>query len=379
MSEPQHPFGTDTNADRPAPGSAPSPVQAVPDTMAAAGARFAQLREAKGWAVEDVSARLKVSVQKLRALEAGDLSQLPDTTFALGVVRSYAKMLGADPAPFTQALRRERGVPEPDLSMPASAGGGLPRGRPSLTLGGNAAPRRGSWLWGVAAVIVAVIAISMWHTNSGESSAWFARLKSMANGAPAQPGTASATVAEGQTSGASAVQGEEAQAPADAQASDAASAPETAAPADAAPAAAGSAPQAVVPQAAAPQAAAPASVVAAPKAPAANEPAVAPVQAPAPAPAATAQSTADASGADTSTFTIRVTQDTWVNVRQKDGKEVFSGMVRGSDAREITGTEPLKITVGNKAGIESMTIDGQPVDPSKYASARGNVARFVLP
>lgn len=380
MSEPQHPFGTESNADRPTPGSAPSPVQAVPDTMAAAGARFAQLREAKGWAVEDVSARLKVSIGKLRALEAGDLTQLPDTTFALGVVRSYAKMLDADPTPFTQALRRERGVPQQDLSMPASAGGGLPRGRVSLSLGGSGASRRGSWLWGVAAVIVAVIAIAMWHTNSGESSAWFARLKSMANDAHVQPNAA--TVTEGQTTGASAAQGDQAQAPADAQASDAA-------PASAAPAEAGSAPQAAVaapaaptnvapasaaPANAAPVNAAPASAAPANVAPAAHAPAAS-----APAAATTPAATTQASGADTSTFAIRVTQDTWVSVRQKDGKEVFSGLIHGSDAREITGTGPLKITVGNKAGIESMTIDGQPVDASKYASARGNVARFVLP
>lgn len=375
MSEPQHPFGTDTNAGRPAPGGAPSPVQPVPDTLAAAGARLAQLREAKGWSVEDVSARLKVAVNKLRALEAGDLSQLPDTTFALGVVRSYARMLGADPAPFSQALRQERGVPQPDLSMPASAGADLPRGgRVSLTLGGSGAPRRRSWLWGVAAVIVAVIALAMWHTNSGESSAWFARLKAMANGAAAQPNAASSTVTEGQTAGAqgaSAAQGDQSAAPADEAASEAiASGTETNAPSDVAPAAAGSAPQAVP---SAPAAVAPAS------APAAAQPAAASTPAATTAAAAQSASSSDATGADTSTFAIRVTQDTWVNVRQKDGKEVFSGLIHGSDAREITGIEPLKITVGNKAGIESMTIDGQPVDASKYASARGNVARFVLP
>ncbi|WP_027793534.1 helix-turn-helix domain-containing protein [Paraburkholderia acidipaludis] len=375
MSEPQHPFGTDTNAGRPAPGGAPSPVQPVPDTLAAAGARLAQLREAKGWSVEDVSARLKVAVNKLRALEAGDLSQLPDTTFALGVVRSYARMLGADPAPFSQALRQERGVPQPDLSMPASAGADLPRGgRVSLTLGGSGAPRRRSWLWGVAAVIVAVIALAMWHTNSGESSAWFARLKAMANGAAAQPNAASSTVTEGQTAGAqgaSAAQGDQSAAPADEAASEAiASGTETNAPSDVAPAAAGSAPQAVP---SAPAAVAPAS------APAAAQPAAASTPAATTAAAAQSASLPDATGADTSTFAIRVTQDTWVNVRQKDGKEVFSGLIHGSDAREITGIEPLKITVGNKAGIESMTIDGQPVDASKYASARGNVARFVLP
>ena len=370
MSEPQHPFGADTNADRPA------PVQPVPDTMAAAGARLAQLREAKGWSIEDVSARLKVAGPKLRALEAGNLAPFPDTTFALGVARAYAKVLGADPAPFVDALRRERGVPQPDLSMPASAGSDLPRGRVSLSLGSGAgAPRHRSWLWGVAAVIVAVIAISMWRTNSGESSAWFSRLKSMASGSASQPVTASATVTEGATAGpvgASAPQGDQAQAAQATAPSDIASGTETTAPSDTAPAAADTAPQAAAN--AAPASVAPAAPVTAAPAATAN------VAASAPAAAVVAPEAASAVPvAGASTFAIHATQDTWVSVRQKDGKEVFSGLIHGNDAREITGVEPLKITVGNKAGIGSMTIDGQPVDASKYASARGNVARFVLP
>ncbi|MEM5420267.1 MULTISPECIES: helix-turn-helix domain-containing protein [Paraburkholderia] len=396
MSEPQHPFGTDgtdSNAGRSAPGATPSPVQAVPDTLAAAGARLAQLREAKGWAIEDVSARLKVSVSKLRELEAGDISHLPDTTFALGVVRAYAKLLGTDSAPFTQALRRERGMAQPDLSMPASAGSDLPRGRVSLSLGGSGARaprRRASWLWGVAIIVIAVLAISMWHTNSGESSAWFARLKAMANGASVQTGASSPTVQQGVATGsadASDAQGaDQSAAPQTADANDAgdnanaapdqgaaASAPQAAQPA---PQAAQPAPQATPP---APQAAKPAAASAAPAAAVANAASAARAQAASAPAAAAAQSAAVDNGADTSTFAIRVTQDTWVSVRQKDGKEVFSGMIHGSDAREISGTEPLKVTVGNKAGIESMTIDGQPVDTSKYASARGNVARFVLP
>ncbi|MEX3982759.1 helix-turn-helix domain-containing protein [Paraburkholderia sp. EG287A] len=392
MSEPQHPFGTDgtdSNAGRSAPGATPSPVQAVPDTLAAAGARLAQLREAKGWAIEDVSARLKVSVSKLRELEAGDISHLPDTTFALGVVRAYAKLLGTDSAPFTQALRRERGMAQPDLSMPASAGSDLPRGRVSLSLGGSGARaprRRASWLWGVAIIVIAVLAISMWHTNSGESSAWFARLKAMANGASVQTGASSPTVTQGVATGsadASAAQGtDQSAAPQAGDANDAgdnanaapdqgaASAPQTA------PQAVQPAPQATQP---APQAAKPAAASAAPAAAVANAASAARAQAGSAPAAAAAQTAAADNGADTSTFAIRVTQDTWVSVRQKDGKEVFSGMIHGSDAREISGTEPLKVTVGNKAGIESMTIDGQPVDTSKYASARGNVARFVLP
>lgn len=385
MSEPQHPFGTDgteTHAGRTAQDGAPSPVQAVPDTLGAVGARLAQLREAKGWSVEDVSARLKVSVSKLRELEAGDISHLPDTTFAVGVVRAYAKLLGADPAPLTQALRRERGVPEQDLSMPASAGADLPRGRVSLSLGGGGARaprRRASWLWGLGIIVIAVIALSMLHTNSGESSAWFARIKSMANGATAESGASSATVAEGATangddaaSGAQAEQAAQSGDQAGAQAADQ-SANQAAAQATA------SAPQAAQP--AQPASAAPAvkatnTTVATVAAASAAQAAAAS----APAVATTAQgASATVAAGDASTFAIRVTQDTWVSVRGKDGKEVFSGLVHGSDSREISAVAPMKITVGNKAGIESMTIDGQPVDAAKYASSRGNVARFVLP
>src|ERR1700744_2084875 len=144
MSGPQHPHPKDTGTDtgHPAPAATRAAVvqpavQTGLDSLMAVGARLTQLRESKNWSIDDVSARLKVSSAKLRALEAGDISQLPDTTFALGVVRSYAKRLGADPAPFTQALRREKGVPAPDLSMPASSGRDLPRGRVSLSLGGS--------------------------------------------------------------------------------------------------------------------------------------------------------------------------------------------------------------------------------------------------
>ncbi|OXH83292.1 helix-turn-helix domain-containing protein, partial [Burkholderia multivorans] len=69
MSEPQPSNGAETNAAQPAPAGL--------ESLVAVGSRLAQLREAKGWTVEDVSARLKVAPPKLRALEAGDISHLP--------------------------------------------------------------------------------------------------------------------------------------------------------------------------------------------------------------------------------------------------------------------------------------------------------------
>jgi len=365
MSEPQHPqpHDTDMNEAHPAPVAravAQPAVQPGLDSLAAVGARLTQLRESKGWTIDDVSARLKVSAAKLRALESGDISHLPDTTFALGVVRSYAKMLGADSTPFTQALRREKGVPAPDLSMPASSGKDLPRGRVSLSLGGGGQKSR-SWLWGVAAVIVAVIALAMWHTNGGDSSAWLARLKASANGAAGGVTGASGAVAQGQPAGS------------DAMAEEAAAAPQTQVAAENA--ASATPMPAPLPTGTASSSAPPVTATAAaPKvASQAQAALVAPV-----APGASASTAAEAP-AGAAIVALRVTQDSWFSVRGQDGKEVFSGVVRAGDTKEVTGVAPFKITVGNKAGLESLTLDGQPVDPSKYAAAKGNVARFALP
>ncbi|HDR9583845.1 TPA: DUF4115 domain-containing protein [Burkholderia stabilis] len=342
MSEPQPTNGAETNAAKPAPAGL--------ESLAAVGSRLAQLRETKGWTVDDVSARLKVAPQKLRALEAGDISHLPGVTFALGVVRSYAKMLGVDPEPFAQALRRERGVPEVDLSMPASSGTDLPRGRVSIPLGGSS--RHHPWLWGTGIVVVAVVAVLMWHTG-GDSSSLLARLKGGDTehvSAASAPAAASSSVEEAAASGASAVAANEVPAPA-------------------------------ATSAAATQAIASAvSVVATPAAPAVTAPASQPVVATTAASAAVpAQPASVVVAAGQSMIELKVKQDCWFSVRDKNGKELFSAMVRAGETKQVAGDGPFKVTIGNKAGLDAVAFDGKPVDPAKYSAARGNVARFTLP
>ncbi|RQS66144.1 helix-turn-helix domain-containing protein [Burkholderia sp. Bp8963] len=340
MSEPQPSNGAETNAGK--------PVTAGLESLAAVGSRLAQLREARGWTVDDVSARLKVAPPKLRALEAGDISHLPGVTFALGVVRSYAKMLGVDPEPFAQALRRERGVPEVDLSMPAASGTDLPRGRVSIPLGGPS--RHRPWMWGTAAAVVAVIAAAMWHTG-GDSSNWLARFK----GGGAQG--ASAAQASAPIEAASSV-GEASAVVASASAVHQVPA-----------AAATSGVAAAVPQAVA--SAAPAAV-----APVSQPAAIAPA---ASAVAAAAQPASVVVAAGQSVLELKVKQDSWFSVRDKNGKELFSSLVRAGETKQVAGNGPLKVTIGNKAGLDTIAFDGKPVDPAKYSAARGNVARFTLP
>lgn len=339
MSEPQPTNGAETNAAKPAPAGL--------ESLAAVGSRLAQLRETKGWTVDDVSARLKVAPQKLRALEAGDISHLPGVTFALGVVRSYAKMLGVDPEPFAQALRRERGVPEVDLSMPASSGTDLPRGRVSIPLGGSS--RHHPWLWGTAIVVVAVVAVLMWHTG-GDSSSLLARFKgndAEHASAASAPAASSPSVDEAAASGASTVAANEVPAPA----------------------AASAAPAQVI-----------ASAVPAPAAPVATAAASQPVMATAAASAAApAEPASVVVAAGQSMVELKVKQDCWFSVRDKNGKELFSALVRAGETKQVAGDGPFKVTIGNKAGLDAVAFDGKPVDPAKYSAARGNVARFTLP
>lgn len=338
MSEPQPSNGAETNAAKPAPAGL--------ESLAAVGSRLAQLRETKGWSVDDVSARLKVAPQKLRALESGDISHLPGVTFALGVVRSYAKMLGVDPEPFAQALRRERGVPEVDLSMPASSGTDLPRGRVSIPLGGSS--RHHPWLWGTGIVIVAVVAVLMWHTG-GDSSSLLARFKGgeAEHASAASATAASSSAEEAATNAASGAVTNEVPAPAAASAAQA-QAIASAVPAPAAPVATAAASQPVAATAAASAAAPvqPASVVVA---------------------------------AGQSMVELKVKQDCWFSVRDKNGKELFSALVRAGETKQVAGDGPFKVTIGNKAGLDAVAFDGKPVDPAKYSAARGNVARFTLP
>ncbi|KVN83287.1 RodZ domain-containing protein [Burkholderia ubonensis] len=345
MSEPQPSNGAETNAAKPA--------TAGLESLTAVGGRLAQLREAKGWTVDDVSARLKVAPQKLRALESGDISHLPGVTFAIGVVRSYAKMLGVDPEPFAQALRRERGEPEVDLSMPASSGTDLPRGRVSISLGGSS--RHRPWLWGTAAAAAVLIAAAMWHTG-GDSSNWLARFKSGA----VQGGASAASAPVASAAGVDA---------ASAGGASVSAAVETSAPAVTA-----AAPQ-VVASAAAPQVVA--STVPAAAEPVSQPAAVAPAASAVAAGAAQPASVVVAAGQ--SMIELKVKQDSWFSVRDKSGKELFSGLVHGGETKQVAGDGPFKVTIGNKAGLDAIAFEGKPVDPAKYSAARGNVARFTLP
>lgn len=72
------------------------------------GALLKTAREAAKLSVEDVARELRMTVSKVRALEADDYDQLHSDTFIRGYLRTYAKLLGLEPDDLLQAYKQAR-------------------------------------------------------------------------------------------------------------------------------------------------------------------------------------------------------------------------------------------------------------------------------
>lgn len=70
------------------------------------GPLLAAERQRLGWSIGDVAAKLRMSIAQIEALERADYARLPTGTFLRGFVRSYAKLLGANPEAALDMLER---------------------------------------------------------------------------------------------------------------------------------------------------------------------------------------------------------------------------------------------------------------------------------
>lgn len=83
----------------------PVPPPPAPPRTAGEGLRAA--REEQGLSVADISARTRVPVRHLEAIEASDYQSLPSPTYAVGFARAYARAVGSDEVATAAAVRVE--------------------------------------------------------------------------------------------------------------------------------------------------------------------------------------------------------------------------------------------------------------------------------
>lgn len=287
------------------------------DNSTSLGALLRAEREKRGLSLGEVAERLKLSLKQLSAIESDHWHQLPGTTFARGFVRSYARYLELDEQQMLQLL---------DASLPTAA--------PAANVGEAVKPQAAAEthdktpaaasssskasLWAIGLVMVAVGGYSLYSKQADK---------------PAEPVLASAPLAQQPAS----------EALAEEQAATEVPAPVTAEASAAVPAA-----PVVTP--------APVVVPAAPTVVAASAPAAAVVAA-------------------NVAIEIRASAESWVEVRDRDGKKLIFGLVPANGSKSASGNGPLKVLIGNAQAVQLMH-NGQPVDLA--GKIRGSTAKLEL-
>ncbi|MGN6375883.1 MAG: helix-turn-helix domain-containing protein [Sphingomonas sp.] len=88
-----------------APASGPSSRSDEMNTPRGAGERLRAAREAQGLSLADIAARTRVPIRHLEAIEAGDYSEMPTPTYAVGFAKAYARAVGEDEVTIARDVR----------------------------------------------------------------------------------------------------------------------------------------------------------------------------------------------------------------------------------------------------------------------------------
>lgn len=277
------------------------------------GLQLRRAREARGMTVEGVGAAIKLAARQVEAIESDDYARLTSATYARGFIRNYASLMGLDAQALLAQLDRHEVRARPQLVEQANVGVAMP----------SQSARR-KWMLPLLALSVpALAAIALY--------VWFEFWPAGAQPAAVEPTPAVV-------------------APPAAEAAPEVPASEPVPPVD--------------PQTAAVQAEVPPPN---PSPDAAATAALPPVSAQQ-APAATAVP-------GQRQLNFRFTADSWIEMRDAQGRVVLSELNRAGSTRSLTAVFPVSLVIGNAKSV-SMDIDGAPYD--LVPSTKVEVARLRL-
>ncbi len=133
------------------------------DAPLAIGEALRRMREARGFTLAEVSARIKYSAVQLGYLETGEWGRLPEGVPLRGLVRNYARFLDADVEAMLRLLDDEVGPTRPRPTV-ASLG-------PAQTLRSSDLPTKGepahrTWTW-LLLILVLLCVAGLYAVNRG--------------------------------------------------------------------------------------------------------------------------------------------------------------------------------------------------------------------
>lgn len=277
------------------------------------GEQLRTAREARGLQVGDLAQTLKLGPRQIEALESGDWQNLPGQTFIRGFVRNYARLVQLDPIPLMEQLDRVLEKPADNLTVHELRPAAMPHA-------GNTGSRRDRQVVLIGAGFVALAAL-IYFLIPSDLGALRESTQALLDSLSRKEAPAPAAVA-----------------------------PVT---------------EPVFPPGETPQ-----QVMT----PQALTPAEATVQTPAAKPEA-ASSTGGAVAANAPQMRFLFDKDSWVEVRDRDNKIVFSQKVLAGAEQTLSGQGPLSVTIGYAPGVR-LFWHGQAVDLAPHS--KGDVARLVL-
>ena len=77
------------------------------------------------------------------------------------------------------------------------------------------------------------------------------------------------------------------------------------------------------------------------------------------------------------TLSFMFTGESWVEVKDAEGKKIFSQTSPGNTEETVNGSPPFSLTIGNAASVRLLYND-EPVDLIPYTNTNGGVARLSL-
>ncbi|TXF11066.1 helix-turn-helix domain-containing protein [Pelomicrobium methylotrophicum] len=110
-------------------------------------------------------------------------------------------------------------------------------------------------------------------------------------------------------------------------------------------------------------------------APASDQAAAPGAGAPVPAPSAAHQAASPAGAPGQASVRLAFKKDSWVEIKDREGKIVFAQLNKGGTEQVVQGVPPLSLVVGNATQV-TLEYNGKPVDLAPYT--RGEVARLTL-